>query len=418
MNKNILTLILLAQPLFFGLSADWKDSIDHTITKTKQYGDSAVNSTKDLYGSLTGEVKLITDKGITSQIVIEEKQQQIKKVWPDILENLDEALTLNTKIDNAPNSRWFGADKKSLTKKQLNIFSEIESLLDNPAISKNRKHIDRLKEKIQEEQKRIAKLKEKRVVATAEERDELNQKIKKSNKNIKIYHSNINHEKADLQTRLQESGLMLSADQIDVLLSRVDSDDIIKMSVLYDVLADITKQLMELTQELNEDVNQAKKYYGMHVVLLKLIITMQQGYLSKLENEYLPKITNIKNKTAKVNQETRNLLRQEQNSTQKHVLRNNLQAQKLTLKVAKLYAQQLNKQHDKVQKALKLAKMDYRVAKNTFDTVKLSTELIHLMKTNQASFNALMNIQIPEIVPFKNIEMQKKFEELSLLLKG
>ena len=71
-----------------------------------------------------------------------------------------------------------------------------------------------------------------------------------------------------------------------------------------------------------------------------------------------------------------------------------------------------------MQEALTLAKRDYRVAKNTFDTVKLSAELIRLMKSNQASFNALMNIQIPEIVPFKNIEMQKKFEELSLLLKG
>ena len=418
----ILSLCLLIQPFFVGLQADWKDSIDQTLNetldKTKEYSDSAVKGTKDLYGSLTGEVKLITSKGITQAIVIEENNQHIKKIWPDVLENLDDALSLNTQIDDAPDSRWFGADKKSLSKKQINVFSEIEALLNNPAISENRHNIDRIKKRINKEQQRIATLKEKRIIATTEEKEALNSSIQESVNNIEIFRKNIAHEKTDLKARLQEMGLMLSHDQIDVLLSRVDSDDIIKMSIMYDVLADITKQLMELTQEFNEDINQARKYYGMHVVLLKMVINMQQSYITKLNNEYLPKIDNIKNETIKVNQESKNLLATEKNSSQNKVLRHNIQAQQLTLKVTKLYTQQLKNQRNKVQEALTLAKMDYRVAKNTFDTVKLSAELIRLMKTNQASFNALMNIQIPEIVPFKNIAMQKKFEELSLLLRN
>jgi len=156
----------------------------------------------------------------------------------------------------------------------------------------------------------------------------------------------------------------------------------------------------------------------MHVVLLKMVITMQQSYINKLEEVYLPKIEKIKAETQSVNKESRALLRSERKSSQRHVLESNIKAQRLTLKVAQLYSNQLQKQKKKVSKALIEAKKDYRIAKNTFDTVKLSTELIRLMRTNQASFNALMNIQIPEIVPFKNIEMQKKFEELSILLKG
>lgn len=415
---HILIAGLFIQPFFVGLQADWQDSLGQTLNKTKEYSDNAVKNTKDLYGSLTGEVRLVTSEGITQKIVIEENSQHIKKIWPDVLENLDDALSLNTKIDNAPDSRWFGADKKSLTSKQFDIFSEIEALLNNPAISKNRENIDRIKKRIQKEQQRIAKFKEKRIIATGEEKEALNKSIQEAVNNIDIFQKNIAHEKTDLKTRLQEMGLMLSHDQIDVLLSRVDSDDIIKMSVLYDVLADITKQLMELTQEFNEDINQARKYYGMHVVLLKLVINMQQSYIAKLNKEYLPKIQHIKNETIKVNQESKKLLSSEKKPNQRKVLRHNIQAQQLTLKVAKMYTQQLKHQREKVQEALTLAKTDYLVAKNTFDTVKLSADLIRLMKTNQASFNALMNIQIPEIVPFKNIEMQKKFEELSLLLKG
>ncbi len=420
------SIALFIQPFFSGLYADWLDSIDQTynetFNKTKQYSEQAIQGSKDIYGSLTGEVKLLTKEGITHQIVIDEKQQHLKKIWPDVLTNLDEALALNGKIDQAPESRWFGADKKSLSDDQLDIFSEIEALLNNPAIAENRKNISRIKERVEKEQHQIAKLKEQRVIATSEEKAALNKKIQIAMRHIDIFKQNIEHEKSDLQTRLQEMGLTLDANQIDVLLSRVDSDDIVKMSVIYDVLADITKQLMELTREFNEDINQARKYYGMHVVLLKLVITMQQSYIDKLNQVYLPKIEAIKNETIKVNRESRALLKfttgAERSNAQRSVLRHNLQAQQLTLKVAELYAQQLIKQRDKVQKALSLAKVDYRVAKNTFDTVKLSAELIRLMKTSQQSFNALMNIQIPEIVPFKNIEMQKKFEELSTLIKN
>jgi len=156
----------------------------------------------------------------------------------------------------------------------------------------------------------------------------------------------------------------------------------------------------------------------MHVILLKIAVTMQQNYINKVDQKFLPKIRAIQDETARIHQQSKSLLQSEKNPSQRKVLKHNLQAQQLTQKVARLYAQQLERQKQKIQQAHKRALKDYLVAKNTFDTVKLSAELIRLMKTNQASFNALMNIQIPDIVPFKNIEMQKKFEELSLLLKG
>lgn len=425
----ILLINILIQPIFVTAQADWKDNLNETwkntkdlsenaVDKSKEFSDRAVQGSKNIYNTLSGDISLIPIEGVTDTIIIEENTQHLKNIWPNVLENLDDALNLNTKIDKAPASRWFGADKKSLAKDQFEVFSEIEQLLDSPAISRNRKNINHLRDEISSERQDIAKLKEKRIIASSDEKEKLDKKIQKSLNKINAYSNNIDQEKNNLKARLQKMGLLLSNDQIDVLLSRVDSDDIIRMSVVYDVLADITKQLMELTQEFNEDINQARKYYGMHVMLLKFVINMQQSYIIKLEKEYLPKIEHIKNETRQVNQESKALLRTENNSVQRKVLRNNLKAQQLTLKVSKLYAQQLQKQKRKVQEALNQATKDYLVAKNTFDTVKLSAELIRLMKSNQASFNALMNIQIPEIVPFKNIEMQKKFEELSLLLKG
>ncbi|MEE9326806.1 MAG: hypothetical protein V3U71_05870 [Cocleimonas sp.] len=417
---KILNIILFACILMQPAQADWKGSVKGAWDNTKDLSTDTIDKSKDLYSSISGDVRVLADsdmKVISEKIVIQESKDHLKNIWPKVLEGLDDALTINTKIDSAPESAWFGDDKESLNEDQFELFAEIENLLSSPDISKNQENISRLKNKIKKERRDIALLKEKRIIAGVDERADLDTEIKKIQGNINLFKDNIDYQKDNLRARFQEVGLLLDDGQVDVLLSRVDSDDIIKMSVVYDVLADITKQLMELTLEFDEDINQARKYYGMHVVLLKMVISMQQSYITKLENEYLPKIDKIENDTKQVSKKSRSLLRSEKNASQRRVLENNIKAQQLTLKVAKLYSKQLQKQKHKVKKALVLAKKDYQVAKNTFDTVKLSAELIRLMKTNQASFSALMNIQIPEIVPFKNVEMQKKFEELSLLLK-
>ncbi len=411
-NHLISLLTLLASLLTLPVYADWKETLGNAWGSTEGIRETTTEITKDYYHSLTDAD---TDQ-ISAELAKQEGKKHFKEVWTDVLDNLDDALVINTKIDEAPDSRWFGDDKKSLGEDQVDVFSEVESLLANPGISTSRRHIDKLKSRIQSERKRIASMKEKKVVASADEKDKLDKKIQKSLNKIATYNGNIDLEKDNLKIRFQQVGLLLSDDQVDVLLSRVDSDDIIKMAVVYDVLSDITSQLMELTQEFNEDINQARKYYGMHVVLLKFVMNMQQSYIKKLDDEYLPKINAIRKDTGRLSQESKNLLTSEKKTASRGLLQKNLRAQALTLKVANIYAQQLNKQKTKVQKALQLIKGDYRVAKNTYDTVKLSADLIRLMRTNQASFNALMDIQIPEIVPFENIEMQKKFEELSLLL--
>jgi hypothetical protein len=429
-NTFLITL-LLSTAYTSSANADWKESLqdmwgdteeirEKTIDKTKEYSNKAVETSKEYYNSITENYNPLAEKKttlISTKIVNEENTQHLKAVWSDVLKNLDQALDINTQIDQAPESRWFGDDKQSLSEDQIDVFADIEALLNSPAISANRQHIDKLKQKITQERQDVAQLKEQRVVASGNEKEKLNQKIKQAKHKINGYTNTIAQEKTNLKLRLQEMGLLLSEQQVDVLLSRVDSDDIIKMSVIYDVLTDITNQLMELTQESNEDINQARKYYGMHVVLLKLVMNMQQSYINQLSNTYLPKINTIREETAQLSQESKKLLNSTQKQSSRMLLQKNLKAQQLTLKVANIYAQQLIIQQAKVQKALNLIKRDYRVAKNTYDTVKLSADLVRLMKTNQASFHALMNIQIPEIVPFENREMQKKFEELSLLLK-
>ena len=425
MIKTILTCTLLLITTQT-VHADWTDSLGDAWKSTKdisndvyesskEYSSTVLDKSKDYYDEIT--TNTISSENLTPPVILEEKKSHIRDVWGDVLSNLDTALKINSEIDTAPESRFFGSDKKSLAKDQIDVFETIESLLSSPAISKNREAIEALKQRIDEKKNIISGYMEKRIVADNKERADYDKKIDELKSDIAELARRVNDEKDKLKKRFHASGLLLNNDQVDVLLSRVDANDIIKMSLVYDVLADITQQLMGLTKESNENIHQARKYYGMHVVLLKMIINMQDNYVKKLEDEYLPKIELISMETRRIRDESSRLLKSENKQERKNLLRKNLKSQELTLKVAKLYAEQLNKQKAKVQKARDLIIADYKVAKNTYDTVKISADLISLMKTNRASFAALMNLQVPEIVPFENIEMQRKFEELSLMIK-
>ncbi len=427
MIKTKLAVLLMTSSLLSAQAshADWQDTLNNAwqstkevggsaYDKSKEYTNDALDKSKNYYDGLTTEP---ASASVTSDLIQQQKKEHIQVIWKDILNNLDQALDINTQIDQAPESRFFGADKKSLGEDQVDVFAVIEGLLSNPDISKNRENIEALKEKISDKKDSISRYLEKRVVADNDERADYDQKIEKLRGDIDELSRRIDNQKDILKKRFNASGLLLSDAQVDVLLSRVDADDIIKMSLVYDVLKDITVQLMGLTKETHENIDQARKYYGMHVVLLKLVINMQDNYVKKLDEDYLPKIEMISMETRRINEESTHLLATETQRNRKALLHKNLKAQQLTLKVAKLYAEQLNQQKAKVITARRLILNDYKVAKNTYDTVKISADLIQLMKTNRASFNALMNIQIPEIAPFENLAMQRKFEELSLMIK-
>lgn len=428
MIKPTLTVLLISFSLLTlqTSQADWQDSLNDAWSSTKEAGGNTYEKSKEytrdaLDKSITYYDNIgldtVSSESVTPQLIQQQKKEHIHVIWKDILNNLNDALALNTQIDNAPASRFFGADKKSLRKDQVDVFNVIESLLSSPSIAKNRQHIETLKEKISDKKNTISHYMEKRIIADPADRANYDKKIEKMKIDIEGLSTRIDDQKTILKKRFNASGLLLSDPQVDILLSRVDADDIIKMSLVYDVLKDITAQLMGLTKESHENINQARKYYGMHVVLLKLVITMQDRYVQKLDNEYLPKIELINIEARRLNKESTRLLASETQRNRKILLHKNIKAQQLTLKVAKLYAQQLNQQKAKVIHARQLIMKDYNVAKNTYDTVKISADLIQLMRTNRTSFAALMDIQLPDIMPFENITMQRKFEELSLLIK-
>ncbi|MCU7836584.1 MAG: hypothetical protein KZQ83_15205 [gamma proteobacterium symbiont of Taylorina sp.] len=397
-----------------------KEYSEKNWDKSKEYTSDVWNSTRNAWNS--SNTTFSESEETRKQSRADQEDERFRNMWSNVFSQLEEGLSVVNEIKVAPDSTFFGDDKKSLRDDLNIILDKTIILLEDETINDYRIKIDNLKQRIKVSKNNISGFREKKITAPRNHmvkttKQSFDKKIAEEKLNITDYEADINKIKIHFKERLNDIGVALTEEQINILLARVDANDIIQMSVIFDILKKITVQLMELTQDSNEEIKQAKKYYGMHVVLLELVNYMQQKYIYMVENNYIPKIDAIIEKIIVIQNEARKNIQEDGSEKRIAIYKNNLAAQELTLKTAKLYKKNLREQQNKVASAQKVVQKDLKLSQNTYDTVEVSADLLSVLKTSKDSFDALMGLQVPQIIPFENIKMQDKYQELSNLIK-
>jgi hypothetical protein len=403
--------------LFLTLSqstfADWldivKDGLESTIEVSQDTWDIAKQTFDD--ESVSEEVIPIVQENI------EISRSRALAVWDDLVDVFDEIIILKSKKNDASSISLFGKSKKDYDERIELIFQSVASLINDPELENNRETLQILKNKILKSQEKSSNLYAKSVLASGKERKELENLADDYKKDSQEYKDS----KVDLirgvRSRLALYGLDLNKDQVEVLLSRVDAGDIIGMTTSFSVIAELTEQFSDATIASGENLQIAKKYYGMHVILLELQMHIQKNYINRLRNVYLVRANDIRSENKLLIDETFKLI-DDAEGTYLKIYKNNLESQKYTLKVLGLYEEILRKDLLKIETGLKKVNDNYLVSLNTFQTVTVAADLASLMAENSNLFNEVMSIQVPELIPFENLQMQKEFEALTLQLSN
>lgn len=345
-------------------------------------------------------------------------REDVNRIWNKALPKLQKALEIKEKIPNAPRFTLFGKSKKNLQEDFAELLDGLSILLSERSLKEIQEDLADQKKRIKGLREDIAGYREAKVGAPTEHmvkttRSGYDKKIAGAERKIVAAEEEIRLIRVRFANDLRRYGLKITEEQAEVLLARVDGDDIIQMAVVFDTMKDLTVQLMDLTRESGEDLEHAKRYYGMHVVLLELIVHMQDTYIMHVDKRYLPKLNAIVKRAQEIKREARRELKREKSKARRKIYQSNIKAHDLTLKTAALYGKSLVSQKKKIAKARAKVVRDLKASENTFKTVMVSADLLGIIKTSHNAFNALMNIQAPELEPFKNLEMRKKFQELS-----
>lgn len=349
-----------------------------------------------------------------------EQDQSFGQVWDRSLPKLDAALQREDLQSSLPASSWFGADQASNRAEIDQLLDEtVQILAVSPAL-RQRDRIQALQDEIAKARADIAEARQKRVSAPSQSTiartvDDYDRAIAAREADIQRLEQEVGQVKRQFAEELRAMGLALTDEQVEFLLSTVVGDNMVDLGILFDNVKAITAQLEQLVAQSGEDLQSARRYYGLYVVLLKALDRMHLKVEESIGEQYLPQIDGIAAKAQSLAADTRRLLH---TSPEKQDLLNaNLKAQQLTIEAAGVYRQYLDDQKRQVHQARLALEKDIEAAWNTYETVRVSGELVGLVKSSQQLLEGLMNRQVPALHPFENLEMQREFQKLTLQLR-
>ena len=108
-----------------------------------------------------------------------------------------------------------------------------------------------------------------------------------------------------------------------------------------------------------------------------------------------------------------NEIKRSQSQQSIKIYNNNIKAEKFTIKVADSYRSILVAQRTKLLSALQRTEEQISVGYSSYITATNSSILSSLIQDTQSSFDQIMTMQIPEIIPFESIELESEFRKLS-----
>lgn len=338
-------------------------------------------------------------------------------VWRKTIPELESIRELEQRQKNAPKRALFRETQGEIQDKIDELLDETVDILSVADSSALRGRIEALRQKNFEDRWTILELRESRVGAPEESVlgdsiEKIDRKIETLEAGIKERDTRIAQVRDQFAEELKGMNIPLNTDQVDFLLATVVGDTVLDISVVFFHVRLMTDQLEVLTAESLESLDVAQRYYGMYTVLLKTVLFMYDEAITEIDESYLPEIKDIQVRSKDLTGKTKKLM---SGSPEAHrtVLKNNIQAQAYTVEAAKLYESYLDAQRAELWTARKRLAQDLAVAENTRDTVDMSGDLLAVMQAGEELFDLLFDLQVPELKPFENLELQREFEKIT-----
>lgn len=342
-------------------------------------------------------------------------------LWSDVLPPIEQTLSLQDAQRDLPERAWFARDQRNVEKDINALLDQAVAALSLSPLQDERAEIASIRAGIEMSRENIAEYRRDRVAAPTQSmvkrtREDYDKLIADEQQAIEDSQARLRQIQRDFTERLREIGLELTDEQVEFLLATVVGDAMIDLGIVFDNVKIITVELERLVRESGEDLASARRYYGLYVVLLRALKQMHLEVEQRIETEYIPQIDAIRLRAQALNKDTRDLLTTQPDRAA--VLKANLDAQLMTITVAGRYRDYLAEQARQVRRAREELEQDIRTAWNTYETVRVSGELVALVQSSQQLLDGLLERQVPPLRPFENLEMKREFEKLTDQLRA
>ena len=360
--------------------------------------------------------------------VEQQERKEIEAFFEDAHESLDAALKLFDDAQRRPEEDdlafydFLSRTKESQERKVEGYLDAAGEALGISSISDRRNRISDLREKIADTRRDLTVFQRKRISAPEQSKynplivtkSGYDKKIQTAKDDIVKAEADIVAEKEQLVVDLNRIGMKLDPKSIDNLLESITGDEFVRVSIIFDNAKQFAAELERLTNESGEDLEAAKKYYGVYLMLLKTVSRLQEKFVENVDGEYYPKLDKFA-ETARANiNEAKRAIELGGDET---VLRSNINSNQLTYDAANFYKQGLAHQKHQMMMANLETKKNILTAANTYKTVALSKDVAALMAVSRRAFDSISGLSVPDLRPFQNEKMKEAFGQMTRELR-
>jgi hypothetical protein len=353
------------------------------------------------------------------------------RMFRDVSPRLEEALDLLDRQKELPRRTFlFGEDQRSNRRKIDQLLDEAIEMLGVSGLADDRTLIREVEGKIKASQRTIADYQRRRISAPQHEdlglldkanpflvtRQDLDKKIEGERSNISAWEEDLRRLRVDFGAKLRSTGLELDDQAVESLLASVTGDDIVSMAIVFDNTRKMTDQLQALTEQSGENLDTAKRYYGMYLVLVEVLDHIQDRFVEQVTEEHIPALEKFGQQAQKNIDEAQELIRKKKGD--EPILRSNIAANETTAEAARHYIDYLRQQSQMVRAENEQVEKTLATARNTYETVKLSSDLAALLESGRQSFNTLMRLRLPYLREFRNESIRREFQRMTDQLRS
>lgn len=345
--------------------------------------------------------------------------------WENLTGTLDEATVLREKQKRLPESSWLGADQQKTGAKIAKLLRRAQGILLSSETLKLADRSEEIKERLPRLYQRIEEYKNKRIGAPQKSYNPFVKTVKDCEETIAAAEKDVERLRDELAqireaiaAELRGWGLKLTDAQADVLFSSVVGDSLLRNAVIFENVKGVTAQLTQLMAQNKDDTSIARKYYGMYVKLIDVLLDTQHGFVNKIDGEWRPQVRKISEGAAASLKEARAALnRSDFSAAQKAIFRSNAASNEMTVKAAEQYLKLLDNQKASVQNCIRSIERDREVAANTYATVQHISDMNAVVQSSMQLFDMLAAMQLPEIQAFDSSGVRREFDEITRRLQ-
>ncbi len=247
-------------------------------------------------------------------------------------------------------------------------------------------------------------------------KESIDEQIENEEKEIQKQEKRLVELKKQFAKELSDIGVVVDEAAVESLLSSVSGDDIVSMAVVFENIKNVTAQLQNLTQQSGEALDVSKRYYGMYVVMVHVMDRIQKSFVRDVREKHIPKLKAFSKQADENIAQARSIM--ELKGGDPVLLSANIESNKLTQQTAILYIDYLQRNAALIEAENRRAQKNLATAMNTYNTVKLSSDVASLMKSGRRDFDALMKLQIPQLREFSNESIRREFERMTVELRS